>query len=646
MTVDGRAGQGVEHPGGEQPGDGSRSTDPGPADHQDRRRLVQRGHFAGPSEWVSEDLYSKVTRGIARRRRGDATLQPGAIVNTNAYFGRFEASYWQRWTDVDALRVQVDVEPGPGGSAGAQGAEGLVRLRASDIAGHERTVAHALVEHGGTIAFDALIDSFLDGGAMWLEFRAGDAPLAVSGIRWTTEADAAREGRLSNAVAICTFNRADDCAATVAALAADEEVLGLLDDVYVTDQGTDTVDSRPVFQEAAAALGERLHYLRQPNLGGAGGFSRGMFEVTGREGQANVLLMDDDVRVEPETILRMTAFADHTSDPMLVGAQMLYLYNPDYLLLSAERDDLGSLKAGLPADSQCLKDQSVIDNVQERRIDAPYNAWWSCLIPASVVREIGLPMPYFFQWDDIEYGIRARGRGFPTATLPGVAVWHADFYWKDGDDFGQFFGLRNSLITASIHSDFDVKALGKELSRRVMRTVVAMQYGYAETLLAAIDAFLEGPEVLGDGGQELLTKVRSLRSAHAETKRLPVSALPPTVPVRRILGPLDEGKEDLVLTKKVARQLSGKVEPGPVAVPYEDSFWWHVSGFAEVYVTDASQGGVRRRRHDADRARALTRRLAGTVRRFVAEGPDAREQYRDAVPTLTSRENWARLYGV
>ncbi|GAA4805359.1 glycosyltransferase [Tomitella cavernea] len=615
------------------------------------RRLVQRNHFAGPEDWVSEDLYSKVTHGVARRLRSEIALQPGAEAHTNAYFGRFEASYWQRWTGVTAVRVRAEVRVGRPDSAEPVGAHGTVRVRASDIAGHERTVDFASVDAApgdGPVAveFDAPIDKFLDGGAMWLEFRAGDLPLTVDGVHWTVGADDAREGRLPNAVAICTFNRADDCAATVAALASDPEVLGVIDHVYVTDQGTDTVDSRPVFTGAAAVLGERLHYLRQPNLGGAGGFSRGMYEVTGRAGQANVLLMDDDVRVEPETVLRMTAFADHTASPMLVGAQMLYLYNPDYLLLSAEGDDLSALKAGLPADAEALHDQSVIDNVQERRIDAPYNAWWSCLIPASVIREIGLPMPYFFQWDDIEYGIRARGRGFPTVTLPGASVWHADFYWKDGDDFGQFFGLRNSLITAAVHSGFDVRDLSKELSRRVLSTIVAMQYGFAETLLAAVDAFLEGPDALADGGQELLARVRELRSGHPETQRLPVSAMPASAQVRRVVGPLDEDKADLVLAKKAARQLSGRVEAGPVAVPYEDSFWWHVSAFGEVYVTDASQGGVRRRRRDAAQAKALTKRLASTLRRFVAEGPAAQDAYRAAVPTLTSRENWARLYGI
>ncbi|WP_024795915.1 glycosyltransferase [Tomitella biformata] len=608
------------------------------------RSLIQRTLFAGPASWASEDLYCKIETGVVLRRRGSIALQAGAIVHTNAYFGRFEASYWQRWSTVGSVQVSVRVS----GPEGVGLAEGVIRVRASDIGSHVRTIAVAHVGGGDgdsgpqTVTLDAPIDKFLDGGAMWLEFRAIDGPLTFDEVRWS--ADGAGAGR-PTAIAICTYNRADDCANTVAALASDSEVLGIIDTVYVTDQGTDLVQTRPVYQDAADSLGAKLHYLRQANLGGAGGFSRGMFEVTAGTADANVLLMDDDVRVEPETILRMTALANHAMTPTLIGAQMLYLYNPDYLLVSAESVDLPELQAGLPADEWCLQDQSVIDNIQERRIDAPYNAWWSCLIPASVVREIGLPMPYFFQWDDIEYGIRAGSRGFPTVTLPGAAVWHADFYWKDGDDFGQFFGQRNSLITAAIHSDFEVRALAKVLSRRVSQAIVAMQYGYARTLLSAITAFLEGPATLADGGQAALSKVRAEREHHPETKMSPISELPTTIPVRRAVGQLKEGREDLVLAKRALGQLSGRVQRGPVAIAYEDAHWWHVSLFDEAYVTDASQTGVRLRRRDPALAKSLSVELAKTIKRFHADAAGVRAQFRAAVPELTSRGNWARLYG-
>ena len=68
-------------------------------------------------------------------------------------------------------------------------------------------------------------------------------------------------------------------------------------------------------------------YLRQPNLGGAGGFSRGLYEVSSIADHANVILMDDDILCEPETVLRLNAFANLTPTPTIVGAQMLYLKN-------------------------------------------------------------------------------------------------------------------------------------------------------------------------------------------------------------------------------------------------------------------------------------------------------------------------------
>ena len=67
--------------------------------------MVQRGLFFGPSPLVPEDLYSVVERGTARRERERVVLTPGSKVNTNTYFGRFHATYWQRWTTVPEVEV-------------------------------------------------------------------------------------------------------------------------------------------------------------------------------------------------------------------------------------------------------------------------------------------------------------------------------------------------------------------------------------------------------------------------------------------------------------------------------------------------------------------------------------------------------------
>jgi galactofuranosylgalactofuranosylrhamnosyl-N-acetylglucosaminyl-diphospho-decaprenol beta-1,5/1,6-galactofuranosyltransferase len=602
-------------------------------EHGGNRRLVlQRGVFAGPSDTVSDGLYA-VIEGDGARTRGALRLAAGAGAHTNTYFGRFAASYWQRWTRVDEVEVTATLDVGH---------TARVRLVASDIAGHRRVTDAVTVTASGTITLRAALDKFVDGGALWLEFDAQGGDLGISDLVWTAQAPAALR---PVAIAICTFNRADDCAETVAALASDRIVLDIIDAIYVIDQGTDLVGDRPLFTETVARTGDKLRYLRQANLGGAGGFTRGLYEVSAVNEHADVILMDDDILCEPETVLRLHAFANMTVTLTLVGAQMMFLYNPDTLNVGAEDVDLRTLLHGRTV-PKALRNANMLQKSQDRRVDAGYNAWWTCLIPAEVVTRIGLPLPIFFQWDDVEYGLRARAAGFVTVTLPNAAVWHADFYWKDYDDWARYFSTRNSLIVASLHSDLDGKALSRQFFRQISESLVAMNYGLTHTVLQGIEGFLSGPEVLRDGGIEALAVARGSRNAYPETIKHAAATAPVnqaqlrtrragSVPTRPLL----------VLVKRAINQWSGRTQRGLVGITREDAFWWHVSLFDHVVVTDASQSGVRIRQRDKAKAVALLIRTVRVLRRLRKELPGLQRKYRAAVPELTTRQNWARLYG-
>jgi len=62
-------------------------------------------------------------------------------------------------------------------------------------------------------------------------------------------------------------------------------------------------------------------------------------------------------------------------------------------------------------------------------------------------------------------------------------------------------------------------------------------------------------------------------------------------------------------------------------------------------VTDASQEDVHVRRQDPSVRRELLARCAKACYRLFREGPDVGQRNRDAMPELTGRENWARLFG-
>jgi galactofuranosylgalactofuranosylrhamnosyl-N-acetylglucosaminyl-diphospho-decaprenol beta-1,5/1,6-galactofuranosyltransferase len=597
--------------------------------------IVARGVFAAPAVQLPDDLYAKIIKGTAHRRRASLKLEKGAVVTTNTYFGMLPASYFQRWTEVTQITLKLAYDAsGPA----------RVSLCASDFHGNNRVIDRVDIDGAGTASMSAALDAFVDGGSLWMEFIANEGELTISDLVWTTPSP----NRIRPAaLAICTFNRPEACTSAVRAVADDEEVLAGVDAVYIIDQGSSPVGDEPAFREVAGALGDKCVYLQQRNLGGSGGFTRGLYEVSRITDHGNVILMDDDIVCEPETVLRLNAFANLTSTPSIVGAQMLFLNNPSFLLAGAELADLATLRVGRWG-VHGLHRADMVEHRQNRRIDGTYTGWWACLIPAELIAAAGLPLPFFIKWDDVEYSLRALAAGFPVVTLPNAGVWHADFNWKDGDDWVRFFDIRNGLITAALHARVDGPVTSKVLREEIARNLVSMQYGRAHTVIRAVEAFLEGSSALDDGGVAAMERIRAERTRYLET------VVHPAVQTAELTGVANPGTKptdhrnkrlSFLMVKRLLSHFSGRLVPGPVSIQASDATWWHVSRFDSAVITDASQTGVRIRRYDKRALVSLTRDAVRVLRRFRKKAPSAQEDYRKAFVQLSGRENWTRLFG-
>ncbi|MBC3194373.1 glycosyltransferase [Pseudonocardia sp. C8] len=612
---------------------------PWAGDARPGRLVVQRGPFTGPSALVPEDLYAEVLRGAARRERGRIELAPASLVTTNTYWGRLHATYWQRWTAVDEVRVSLRAS-----------GRGRIWLMASDTNKVARAVAVSDVDGDTAVELTGRIDRFVDGGGLWLELGTDTGSMTVSDVEWSVRA--AGPARPTT-VTICTHNRVEDCLNTLQSLVDDTEARARVALVRVVDQGSDPLESRDRFAAIADAFGTQLVYQRQPNLGGAGGFTRGLYEATAGDpaDDHDVLLMDDDVLLDPEIVVRLTGFAACTATPTIVGGQMLNLLHPGHVHITAEYAEPERLRVGRPVPGALEegfllgRDDRDLPTVQDRRVDTEYNGWWSCLIPAPIVRAIGYPLPLFFQWDDVEYGYRAREHGYPTVSLPGAGVWHADFGWKDWDEWHRYFNQRNGLITAALRTGFDRRTVTTTIVELLAQYLVAMQYGLAATLLTAVEDFLEGPSVLDDGSAAAAARIRRIRAAYPETAAVPISgaALDPRESVVHLAGP-KPSKMVRTWLKRAVLQASGRLPFRSGMVPAGEAHWWHVALFERAVVTDMAETGVRVRTRDREHLRALATRGVRTVRRLYTEGPAAARTWKAAEPRLTARETWTRLY--
>jgi galactofuranosylgalactofuranosylrhamnosyl-N-acetylglucosaminyl-diphospho-decaprenol beta-1,5/1,6-galactofuranosyltransferase len=566
------------------------------------------------------------------------------------YFNSFPASYWRRWVSHPTVRLDVVVR-----------GQGTLTVYRSTAKGHVQRADSVSFDSAETTehSFDLELKPFIDGGWYWFDVEAGEQEAVLLSGTWGFETDRVREGTLS--IGITTFNRPDFCVDQLVGLSKEAEVLELLDEIFVVDQGTDKASDDPRFPEVAEALGAKLRVIEQGNLGGSGGFSRAMDEATARGDSDYVLLLDDDVVCEPEGILRAVAFADLAKKPTIVGGQMFSLYDRSVMHAFGETVDkwkwfwgaAPNTKHGHNFASRSLRSTPWL----HRRIDVDYNGWWMCLIPTKVIREVGLSLPMFIKWDDAEFGLRAGAAGYPTVTLPGVAVWHVPWHEKDDTiDWQAYFHRRNRIVAALLHSPYERGGkMVQESFQTQIRHVVAMQYSPAEMGLMAVEDILEGPQRMHRDVLQRLPELRELRKGYDDSRAEPeVDRYPPPrrkKPPRKgkdsaaPIGPV--GKLKTVLrgaVKQVTPPKDLAMRYPEIAVPHVDLKWWRLMQFDSALVSSADGTSVSWYKRDPELARDLVQRSVAVHTRLAKEWPRLAEEYRNALPELVSPDQWAETF--
>ena len=576
----------------------------------------------------------------------------GERLSLGTYFNAFPASYWRRWTVVDAVRLSVRL----------QGAGATVIVYKSMANGRSQRVDSATAElDDQTFSFDLSLTPFIDGGWYWYDVIAGDGDAIVAEAAWTAEVPADRLEHGTVDIAITTMNRPDFCADLLAQLGEDADLAPYIDQVLVMEQGTKKVTTGASFPLAEKALGERLRVIEQGNLGGSGGYARGQLESLRKGTATYTMMMDDDVVCEPEGIIRAITFGDLAKRPTIVGGHMFSLYSRARLHSFGEIVQPWRFWWMTAPDTHNDWDFGARNLRSSRwlhkRIDSDFNGWFMCLIPRSVIAEIGLSLPLFIKWDDSEYGLRARSAGYPTVTFPGAAVWHVPWTDKnDALDWQAYFHLRNRLVAALLHSIYPRGGrLVRESFNNQVAHLVSMQYSTAELRLLAIRDVLAGPEGLHDLLPTRLAEVNALRKEFVDAR---LETDPESfAPVRRSKPP-KKGRDTSAIPTRRSQLISAGLaplrqirRPRPLSREYPeaeiramDAKWYRLASFdsAVVSMNDGTSAALYRR--DPAVFRDLTKRSIELHERLVREWPDLARQYRSALADITSPEAWDRTF--
>lgn len=318
-------------------------------------------------------------------------------------------------------------------------------------------------------------------GILYIEVIALGNEVTLTGGRFATTDHPEAWPRL--AVSITTFKREEDVRRTVARL---EDFLkdfehGEQLHVQVVDNG----------KSAEIHASEKVSSYPNSNLGGAGGFARGLLEAE-KGGFSHCLFMDDDASFHMENLART------------------------YVLLALARDSKTAVSGaminnthkwamwenGAYFDGSChplnngtdLRDLGQVAEMEfettRPRSKTLYGGWWFFAFPIKEVKHH--PFPFFVRGDDISFSL---ANDFKIVTISGVVSFQDDFTEKENAQT-LYLDLRNHLMHHLVFEKLNRSAIGtaKIAIRFMMRSMLRFKYESAEAQLLAWHDVMKGPK--------------------------------------------------------------------------------------------------------------------------------------------------------
>ena len=429
-------------------------------------------------------------------------------------------------------------------------------------------------------------------------------------------------------------------------LAADD-VIAKNFHMFVIDNGR-TLD-------AEALSDEGVTVIPNPNVGGSGGFARGMMEAMKHdENFTHVLLMDDDVSISTESLRRtfnLLSLATGKYKNAFINGAMLVAEEPNRQFEDVSYVVNSGAYASVKSNKYYMDQQQYIVRNEHIDVEIPkaYGAWWFSCIPVSAIEQVGLPLPLFVRCDDVEYGMRAK----PIyMTMNGICVWHDGFMGRSRASVDSYQYVRNFLIMIAMTdcSSQDLFMLRMERALRLQLRV--MSYDAADLILDGIADYLKGPDYFASlNGEEVIK-----RNAKKNEKLVPLDEL--AEPYRnvsynkRLLGDQSYIKPFLKLMRTLPydRHLLPDVllRDTPEAVFYSglSILSPRTIGTKTLVAIDleGNQGAVRHM--DRERYQQIMDRWKALKSELKERGDEVRAAYKEALPYLTSTEFWEKYLGL
>ena len=292
-----------------------------------------------------------------------------------------------------------------------------------------------------------------------------------------------------------------------------DDIIGRNVYLHIVDNDEGKVLSAEEFE------GEHVYYHRNKNVGGSGGFTRGMIESLQQKPKAtHVLLMDDDVVVLSESIKRtylmLLLVKPKYKEYIISGAMLCYeemdVFHEDVGFLGADGGQNSSKGHGKIVD---MADMLQKEEAKTKKADS-YAGWWYCCIPATMIEKNGFSLPLFIRVDDTEFSFRNQAK---FITMNGICVWHMGFTLKFNYFMEYYQVFRNFLIEEACNpSRGRRERIWSRFNGLFLSEILRFNYNAAEMIVDAIRDYLKGPAFIEE--EKCQERLKTMSAKNADMK--------------------------------------------------------------------------------------------------------------------------------
>lgn len=415
-----------------------------------------------------DDLYVRPTYNCLTSRKDKTIrfLQRGAVCYFDTYFNSFTIQTWKNQTAVRRIILRLCGE-----------GEFILKIKRHKLHSEMKHLAEypiTLTEEGIDVEFADLSEHHE--GMLFFDLTLVSEQGVLTNGCYHTPLEPINPVKLG--IVITHFNRKNYVLPAIERVSTQ-----LLQDPYYQDKISLVVvdNSQNITPDEA----KNAIVLPNKNLGGSGGFTRGLMYLEDDGSYTHCLFMDDDASCEVESIRRAYALLQYTTTEKfaVAGAQLSESY-------SRQMYEKGAVFkhncTPLHHDVNISHIHELL-SVETYSVSPNYGGWWFLCFKIHEVEKY--PFPFFVRGDDLLFSLNNK---LKITTLNGIGVWAEDFFVKESPlvRYLMFRGIYTCDFLSG--GDLTQKILKKMFRYWYWSCVNSYNYSSSIALFLSLQDFLAG----------------------------------------------------------------------------------------------------------------------------------------------------------